>query len=701
MSATADPPPPSGARYRATRRRLLVDMHVPGWEPAFLSRFEPAILVDAATGCGAEALMVYFQSHLGLCYYPTRVGAIHPAALARDLAGEVVALAREAGLATCAYYSVHFNNQAWEDHPDWRLQPAAPASIGILPRERYGIVCLNHPDYRAFALAHIAEILAYPVDALFCDMVWWNGVCRCGACRSRYRAETGDAIPEVVDWRAPAWLQFQTRRTAWLAEWAEDMAQLAHRLRPEIAYYHNFALGLANWTRGTSMAAVSGNDFLGGDFYGPAEEQLMMTRFMRGASKHAPAEYMTTVGAHLISHTDYRSPAQMRRRALAAAHADCAFLAILALDPIGTIAPAALTRCRQGFAATSPYAGHSLGTPEAQVAVYLPDDCRADPGAAPLPLDQAPASSAPDYPAYRCAAGAVRALQRAQLDFAVIGPHALDRLDAFPAIMLADGEGLGEAEQRALMAYVERGGILYGARACGRQRDGHWPLAQWLGIVPRFAESGAAPVHYRRHGDDPPIELRPPVGTLESVIRFAPPPRAQVLAQLTLPYGYPAFGSAAARDFASIHSSPPWEDLDEALAICVTRRKGQVIWSAASLEIFGDAAAALPVAWLAERLDPPELALTAHPDVWCSRYRLGDVRQILLLNQIPADPPVACGDARLDWDGVQSWEWRVVECDGETPPATAGGGWQPAPRDGCTLPPFTCSLFVELRPAHA
>ena len=44
------PPPPSGARYRQSRRRLLIDMHIPDWDPAFLGRFDPAELAAAVVG---------------------------------------------------------------------------------------------------------------------------------------------------------------------------------------------------------------------------------------------------------------------------------------------------------------------------------------------------------------------------------------------------------------------------------------------------------------------------------------------------------------------------------------------------------------------------------------------------------------------------------------------------------------------------
>lgn len=59
------PLPPSGARYRQSRRRLLIDMHIPDWDPAFLSRFDPAELAAAdphRRGRGQRSL----PNHVGL-----------------------------------------------------------------------------------------------------------------------------------------------------------------------------------------------------------------------------------------------------------------------------------------------------------------------------------------------------------------------------------------------------------------------------------------------------------------------------------------------------------------------------------------------------------------------------------------------------------------------------------------------------------
>ena len=252
-------------RYRDARRRLLIDMHIPDWDEAFLARYDPASIALAAERVGAEGVMLYFQNHVGLCFYPTAAGVRHRAAWSRDLAGEALAALRSRGIPVCAYYSVNFNNRAWLDHPKWRLQPAAPTTVGALPRERYGIVCLNNREYRGFVDAQIDEIAAYGTDAFFFDMVWWNGVCLCDACRRRYRNETEASLPRTVDWSDPDWVRFQAHREGWLAELARSLRARVRDRRPGVDVYHNFALALSNWTRGVTFDSLAGHDFLGGD----------------------------------------------------------------------------------------------------------------------------------------------------------------------------------------------------------------------------------------------------------------------------------------------------------------------------------------------------------------------------------------------------------------------------------------------------
>ncbi len=83
--------------YLKRCRRLLVDMHIPDWDPRLLSLYDPRVAVDFWQRAGIDGAMFYCQSHVGLSYWPTRVGRIHANLKGRDLVGERVELLHARG----------------------------------------------------------------------------------------------------------------------------------------------------------------------------------------------------------------------------------------------------------------------------------------------------------------------------------------------------------------------------------------------------------------------------------------------------------------------------------------------------------------------------------------------------------------------------------------------------------------------------
>lgn len=657
-------------RYRQTRRRLLIDMHIADWEMDFLARFRPGDLAAAADRTGADAVMLYFQSHLGLCYYPTKAGVRHRIARDRDMAGEALAALHSRGLPVCAYYSVNFNNRAWLDHPEWRLEPAAPATVGVLPRERYGILCLNNAEYRAFVDAQIAEIAAYPIDAFFFDMVWWNGICLCPACRRRYRDETAEEIPERIDWNMPGWNRFQAARERWLTELTVGLRAHVRSIRPDTDVYHNFALGMSNWTRGVTFDAVAGHDFLGGDFYGGRAEQMLITRLMLNLTPSRPAEFMTTVATGLVEHTRLRSVTQLRTKALAALAADAAFLAIIAIDPDGTIDAEALDRVRAAFATYGQYAALAGGRPIEEVGIYCSDFSKMDMGWTGRPISEAPAASIPDYPHFEALAGACRILQQAHVPFGVASRVNLDDLSRWPVLVLPNVQRLTSREVAAFQDYVRDGGRLYASRATslhgigaggadsggkdsgGKDSGGpgQFQLAELFGC--RFeGEEGGRLVYARSLGR--PAFSRPlahwhradgKTGTVRISLAGGEP-----IVALTLPYGHPRPGSVTDCDWASIHSSPPWQDTQNPLVVRNRYGRGLSIYSAFDIEA-GQSPEhdSLFLQLIRELLpEPPMVAVATHPHVWLSAFDQNDRIVLFLLNYQLDEPPLAVGTAEV------------------------------------------------------
>ena len=586
-------------RYVDRYRRLLIDTHIPDWDPGFLRRFDPAAIVDAARHAGVTGLMVYFQSHTGLCHWPTTTGKAHPAFSGRDVIAEVLGSARRAELPVCAYYSVNFNNWAYEAHPEWRLAPVRADVIGggLLERARYGICCFNHRGYAAFVVEQAREILTrYDVDAFFFDMVWWMSVCVCDSCRARFRAEAGAEIPTVVDWLDPRWCTFQSARERWLTEFAHELRDTVRALRSGIPVYHNFALGAANWTRAVSFDSAAAHDFLGGDFYGGSEEQSLVSHLMLNLSAHRPVEFMTTVTANLVEHERLKSDEELATQGLTATACHAAFLAILAFDPDGAVNPAGVERVRRLFELTAPYEPFLGGTPVEEIVVYFSGASKMNFADNGRPLAEAASGSPVDYPHLHAVGGACRILQEAHLPFGVITRRQIAELSRYQVIVLPDVLRMDEGEITAFREFVRAGGRLYASRytsltsVVGERAD-DFLLADVFGCHFDSIESGRslylapasplttdaiAPERYLSHWSKPTEAT--------GAVRLRPTAEGRTLMTLSLPYGYPSRGSAAGKDWSSIHSFPPWEHTTRPTVVEHEFGRGRVIYSAADLE---------------------------------------------------------------------------------------------------------------------
>ena len=104
--------------------------------------------------------------------------------------------------------------------------------------------------------------------------------------------------------------------------------------------------------------------------------------------------------------------------------------------------------------------------------------------------------------------------------------------------------------------------------------------------------------------------------------RLATSHDGSALAALNLPYAYPSPGSRSARDFASIHSSPPWNDLDNPAIVEHRFGRGTSIYSVMPIETDGTEAGARAFnAIIAQLLGgAPTLSSSSHPDIWFTAF---------------------------------------------------------------------------------
>lgn len=634
--------------YLRCQRVVLLDMHVPDWDDRFLRRFDPVSMVDLYEAAGADAVMLYTNSHVGLCYWPSRTGQMHRGLDGRDIVGETVALLHERGMAVCAYYSSNFNNWAYLAHPEWRIQPAASGSY-FGTGSKYGVCCPNNPEYLAFQLAQVDELFSsYPFDAAFFDMVFWTDVCQCAHCREKF----GEELPATIDWASPAWVRFQRMRQQSLVDEHRALRQRVRRHR-SVPVYCNAAPMVTGWRFGCSTEEFDTNDMIGGDYGGGG-----LYPYLHFISRRSPSvvQYMNAVSGYIGGSSAMKTVAeQTRRHALVATLFQGQYMAIDAVEPDGTVNPGLYEELRLAFDTMRPYAGSLGGRPVAEVAVYWSIDAIVNTAESGTPVASAPfAVSEMGGGANRhsrAVVGTVNALRDAHLPVGVISGADLASLDQFAVVVLPQVTRMSAAEVSAFRDFVARGGRLLATGATALlDTDGTAHNDFMLADVFGCHLEGVEPTvisYIDPHDDGLAALLRPlrllPVGQRWSHgdVQRVRADGAQVLATVAAPFGF-GLGTRDDEAWASIHAAPPVERTDRPAILHHHVGAGEVLYVAGDIDTMAagsdNSHHRRVLAGLVRSLlrAPPIYEVDADPEVWAVGF-LGrsDLRLNLLDHALP------------------------------------------------------------------
>lgn len=648
--------------YAKSYRRNLVDMHIDDWDESFLSKLDPSDYVERLKTARVKSAMVYANSHIGLCYWPTKAGQMHRGIGGRDVFGEIVERCHNEGIDVVAYYSLIFNNWAYERNPPWRiLYDGGIASRDIPPLGRYGVVCPNNVDYRAFVDEQVKEVCAgYPLEGIFFDMTFWPGVCFCAACRERYAREVGGEMPSTINWQDRQWVAFQKKREEWLLDFAAFATGTAKRYAPGISVEHNSAPLTQPWFLGTTIGLRDHNDYIGGDLYGGFAEQSFVCKLYHSITPNQPFEFMTSrCYPNLRDHTTMKRKDMLEVHAYLAMAHNGAFFFIDAIDPAGTLNRKVYETMGQVFAGSQEYERYLGGDLCQDVAIYFSLDSKMDPEDNGKPANLA----GNRVPHLDAALGAARTLREMHIPFGVISKNNLkDAATRHKVIILPEVLVLSEEEADALRDFVEQGGGLYAS--------GRTDLAHLAGVFGVSTEGETAetvtyitPTPRGRDllaGVDPryPLSVSGPStslggSTMAGAVGSGRQVKARaanaddLMATLTLPYTDPS----DTRKIASIHSNPPGIATDYASVVYRRSGKGRAIWVAAPLEMavqqphkeaFAQMVRALAAAPFSFEVDAPpavEVTLFHQPDR--KRYVINVVNEQELLPPVPVcDVPV-------------------------------------------------------------
>ena len=550
-------------------RHHLCDMHIDDWDERFLSAFSPETYLANLRLSHINAPMLYFQSHAGHCYYPTRTGHVHRAFEQRpDAMRRLVELCHGDGMAVVGYYSLIYNTYEHDRHPEWRLVDAGGKSQRDCG-SRYGHCCPNNPEYRAFVSAQIAEMASYfRVEGMFYDMPFWPVTCFCPSCRARWEREVGGAMPEKRDARDPRWCLLMEKAAEWMGEFCRFVRTETERTMPWIeSVEFNFASAMlpTAWPFGTCEEVADACDFANGDLYGGIRVQSAACKYYDAAGRCRPFEYMTSrCNPNLSKHTITRSPDQLMLQTLLTTAHHGATLLIDAIDPVGTMDERVYRRMGEAFAASEPYEKYFSGELLSEAGVLYLLRNKAD-------------REERGVTGCEASIGALNTLGAMHVPCSVVTRRQMDALSRYPAILAPLADFLTPEEAEKLIGYVREGGCLYFSGAeeetllrtlLGGRRTGYTVptrtyLAPVYGQEALFADYNAAyPL---------PVDMALPL--VEGIAA------ENVLATITLPYT-----ARSERRFASIHSDPPGVPTEYPGVVRARYGKGTVLWSAAHIE---------------------------------------------------------------------------------------------------------------------
>lgn len=564
--------------YEKTYRRHLLDMHIDDWDDRFLSEFSPEKYYENLKTARIGGAMIYFQSHTGLCNYPTKSGRMHNAFIGKeDSIKKLCSLCKDSGIRVVGYYSLNYNTWAHDTHSDWRMLQ----ENGLSQREdnsdnvisdctsaksgRYGLCCPNNPDYREFVFEQIREMSEYfEFDGLFYDMLYWPHLCYCDSCKKRWAEEVGGEIPRIEDWTEDKWRLHIEKRRAWMGEWAQTVTNLSKRLNPGISVEHNLAAAVGSWWAGACSEYVNeACDYSGGDLYGGKYSQSYTCKFYRNLTKNQPFEYMfSRCRPNLSKHTLTKSDDDIRSSVfLTAAHHGATFV-IDAIDPVGTMDERFYRKMGNIFELHEKFEPYFYGNPVEDIGIY-----------------NSLKSKQSEHDAPSNANGSLAACEtfiRKNILCGITGGyHDISGYKAIIAPMLTASD---EYDNQRLIDYAANGGTLYISGGDNPKLVKELLGCDILGVTDETVTYMApASEDDRFQGFNSKYPL--PLEGCVSVI----PDNEYAIAYTVLPYTV-----QSELKYASIHSDPPGIETKIPAMVIKPYGKGRVIWSAYPIEAVND-----------------------------------------------------------------------------------------------------------------
>lgn len=566
--------------YTNTYRRYLCDMHIDDWDKSFMSEFEPESFIENLKKAGIQNAMLYAQSHVGLCFYPTKIGEMHRAFIGKeDMMKRTADLCHKNGISVTIYYSLNFNNVEHDKHKEWRMVTESGVSrreggtsqgqaldFASLRFGRYGICCPNKPEYREFVYSQIDEIMDYfdDCEGLFFDMPFWYYTCYCDKCSERWKKEMGGKIPVDPKQGSAEHINLMDRKHAWMGEWIQSVTDYVKKKNDKISVSYNFASAVGgNSDSGTSEGVNNASDYVGGDLYGGNINHSFASKFYKNITHNMPFEYMfSRCKPALRTHTLTKSFDEMKTEVMITAAHQGATLVIDAIDPIGTVDSRVYERVGKVFDFEKQYEKYFGGEMKEDIGLYYSIRSRFN-------------SQGEIYDSLNSCKCITETFIERHIPFGVTGSSC--DINKHRILIIPNLASVEDNDVERIKSYVEKGGNIYisgtsspllmkdliGGTVNGRTEEEDVyiaPIKEYEHLFNGFNSKYPLPFE----GTAPMVEVDG---------------ECEVLATVALPYTKPSEVR-----FASIHSDPPGKVTAYPAVIKKKIGKGTVIWSAMNIE---------------------------------------------------------------------------------------------------------------------
>ena len=178
-------------------RRVHLDFHTSPHIPDIGKGFTKENFQKALKTGKIDSITVFAKCHHALCYYPTKVGVMHPN-LDFDLVGAQIEAAHEIGVKAPVYITAGWSHGDAVNHPEWIAKKKDGSFFTTyyydleakddepMPNYSWHMLCLNDGEYARHIYELTEEVCARykDLDGLFYDICFAGDTCYCDSCKS-------------------------------------------------------------------------------------------------------------------------------------------------------------------------------------------------------------------------------------------------------------------------------------------------------------------------------------------------------------------------------------------------------------------------------------------------------------------------------------------------------------------------------------